>query len=239
MHNAATILTFPQDKLNVVNDSSFDHKAALYQLAQVSKRESQAIANNREARRQSHNIPKRFINKTFADYQPTTNHAVSVLNTTQTYAAKFHQLKMEGTCLTLYGGVGTGKTHLACAIGSALHRKDYQVVYTTVADLMSRIKASWKQGNEAEVIQYYVTADLLILDEVGVQFGSETERNYLFIILNKRYEAVLPSIVISNLDLNTLPSFLGERVFSRLQEKPSILLAFEWEDYRTSNKRNR
>ena len=44
----------------------------------------------------------------------------------------------------------------------------------------------------------FIRPDLLILDEVGVQFGSETEKMILFEIINGRYEQLKPTIVISN-----------------------------------------
>lgn len=232
MRNAATVLSFPQEKLDVAHDNAFDPIAEMQKLAQISLQESQVMANNRKARLNHHNIPKRFENKTFEDYKPTTQQAASALNTAKAYAEKFQQLKASGTCLTLYGATGTGKTHLACAIGLTLSQQGYQVIYITVADLLSQIKTSWKQGNEREVIKHYASAGLLILDEVGVQFGSETEKNYLFRVLNERYINLLPSIVMSNVDLDNLATFLGERVVSRLQEKPSVMLAFDWEDYR-------
>ena len=52
----------------------------------------------------------------------------------------------------------------------------------------------------------FIRPDLLILDEVGVQFGSETEKMILFEIINGRYEQLKPTIVISNLARTRSPT---------------------------------
>lgn len=64
------------------------------------------------------------------------------------------------------------------------------------------VKETYAKGSgrtEAQALRDLVDPDLLILDEVGVQFGSDTEKLILFEIINGRYEASRPTIVISNL----------------------------------------
>ena len=77
----------------------------------------------------------------------------------------------------------------------------------------------------------FIRPDLLILDEVGVQFGSETEKMILFEIINGRYEQLKPTIVISNL-ADALTDYLGERVVDRLREGGGRMLIFDWPSYR-------
>ena len=74
--------------------------------------------------------------------------------------------------------------------------------------------------------------DLLILDEVGVQFGSDFERNTLFDVLNERYELRKPTIFLSNLGREDLAEFLGERVMDRLREDGATVVPFDWPSYR-------
>ena len=74
--------------------------------------------------------------------------------------------------------------------------------------------------------------ELLILDEVGVQFGSETEKLMLFDVLNERYEKRKPCVLLSNLAIDDVKAFLGERVFDRLREDGGEAVAFDWESYR-------
>jgi DNA replication protein DnaC len=74
--------------------------------------------------------------------------------------------------------------------------------------------------------------DLLILDEIGVQFGSETERNLLFDVLNERYEDCKPTLLLSNLPKQDVAKYLGERVMDRLREDGGRVVVFDWESHR-------
>ena len=131
---------------------------------------------------------------------------------------------------------GTGKTHLAAGIGLRLMKRDNRrVLFTTVMRAVRSIKETWTRGSElteSEAIEKLVAPDLLILDEVGVQFGSETEKLMLFDVLNERYERRRPTLLISNLDLDGVRAYLGERIFDRLREDGGEAVAFDWASHR-------
>ncbi len=74
--------------------------------------------------------------------------------------------------------------------------------------------------------------DLLILDEVGVQFGSDTEKLILFDVLNERYERRRPTILMTNLTLEEVADFLGDRIIDRLREDGGEFIPFDWESHR-------
>ena len=74
--------------------------------------------------------------------------------------------------------------------------------------------------------------DLLVLDEVGVQFGSRTEENLIFTLMNKRYEDLKPTLVISNELEDGLETYLGPRTFDRLKDGGGLIIPFPWESYR-------
>jgi len=130
--------------------------------------------------------------------------------------------------IIIIGGVGTGKTHLAYAILNMLAEKkhyseaDYYisdyVLYTTVKEIIDNIKAQWNNENEyiREVLRDYKTIPLLIIDEIGVQYGSESERIELFEIFNERYNNMLPIIAISNYGRKQIEKILGLRICDRL-----------------------
>ncbi|EQD56002.1 DNA replication protein dnaC, partial [mine drainage metagenome] len=81
-----------------------------------------------------------------------------------------------------YGNTGTGKTHLACAIANELLRQGKSALFVRAYEVLRTIRDTWKGGEKTElaVIREFVAPDLLILDEVGVQYGSESERIELF-----------------------------------------------------------
>ncbi len=134
------------------------------------------------------------------------------------------------------GKPGTGKNHLALSIAKhVINEHQSSALLTTVLRIARDFKSTWNKNaecSEAEVIKRYTQPDLLIIDEVGVQFGSEAEKMILFEVFNTRYESMKPTILISNLALNELAGFIGERVMDLMQEGGGGTLAFTWGSYR-------
>lgn len=144
-------------------------------------------------------------------------------------------MRKAGACLIFCGDIGTGKTHLSIGIAHAVLEQGGQAVFTSVRGAVAAVKATWEHGaekTEPQVLRELVSPDLLILDEVGVQFGSDTEKLIMFDIINGRYEARRPTIIISNLALGELEKFLGARAVDRLREGGGKVVVFDWESYR-------
>jgi DNA replication protein DnaC len=181
-------------------------------------------------------VQKRFINCKFDDYQPATSKAVKIFNAVKSYHDQFEKMKKVGTSLIMCGRPGTGKTHLANAMVISLINQRFSVAYTTSFQMMARIKATYSKYDaretESAVISDLINKDLLVIDEVGVQFGSETEKVLFYQIINGRYDNVLPTILISNLTPKELEKFVGERCFDRLKEGAGAVLSFDWDSYR-------
>lgn len=179
-------------------------------------------------------IPRRFICKSLDEYTAETPGQQKALSTAKGYAKGFEQAHLEGAGLLFVGGVGTGKTHLACGIANHVRASGRSVLYTNARHAVGSIKDSWRRDSavsETAARQRFITPDLLILDEIGVQFGTEAERVLLFDIIDGRYGRMQPVIVISNLDLPALDEMLGKRSVDRLRENGQ-LVRFQWESYR-------
>ena len=73
---------------------------------------------------------------------------------------------------------------------------------------------------------------LLIIDEIGIQFGSDTEKLLISEIIDNRYQNLLPTVLISNLDLAGIKSCIGERSYDRLREDGGKVVAFNWDSHR-------
>jgi len=180
-------------------------------------------------------IPPRFLNKTFDSYVADSDQKARALTICRDYAEKFEANEDSGPSLILCGRPGTGKTHLACSIADYLIQRGRTAVFSRVFDAIRTIKATWSRDSditETQAIRSFIEPDLLILDEVGVQFGSEAEMLLLFEIINGRYEAIRPTILISNLPVTELKNFIGERVMDRLREGGGKYIAFDWESFR-------
>ena len=82
--------------------------------------------------------------------------------------------------LIFYGNVGTGKTHLATAIGVEACRKGYNVKFFRTAALVNRLVEARKGGELSGLLKQLTKADLLICDEWGYVPVDGRGRNYYF-----------------------------------------------------------
>lgn len=179
-------------------------------------------------------IPDRFKNRTLAGFEASTAHQKTALEFAMDYADNFDSVIQTGRSAMFLGKPGTGKTHLACGIGLQIMAQGRTVLFTTVMRAVRRVKDSWSRSDETETqaIAAMTFPDLLILDEVGVQFGSEFERNIMFDVINERYERRKPTLFLSNLNRNEIERFLGERVIDRMREDGGKVIVFDWESHR-------
>lgn len=129
--------------------------------------------------------------------------------------------------IIIVGGVGTGKTHLAYAVLNALAEKktgtiasyrwyaEDKVIYRTIKDIIDNIHEAWSDKSVSDM-NAFCSCPLLIIDEIGVQYGSDSERTELYTVFNRRYEDELPIFAISNNKLSDLQRILGQRIYDRL-----------------------
>jgi len=194
-------------------------------------------ANERWQRRLGHaGIPDRFQDRSIKSYVAETDGQRRALAFAEAYADSFDDALATGRSAVFIGKPGTGKTHLAVGIGlRIMHRDGRTVHFSTVMRAIRRIRNTWGRNgaeSETEAIEAFTFPDLLILDEVGIQYGSEAEKLLIFDILNERYENRRPTLLLSNLDLTDVRAYLGERVYDRLREDGGEVVVFDWESYR-------
>ncbi|NBB11797.1 ATP-binding protein [Pseudomonas sp. SLFW] len=181
-------------------------------------------------------IPPRFSDRTFANFRVSSAEQKQAANICREYAENFPAHAQRGRSLMLLGNVGTGKTHLATAVGNHIIREfSLAALYVTAGSVIRHVKSSFDRDtahNEVQAYQLFAAPDLLILDEVGVQNATEFERTVMFELINSRYEAMKPTIVISNRGRDELPTYMGDRVVDRLRENGGKLVLFTWESQR-------
>lgn len=209
----------------------------------AAKEKAQLEAKERDDRRQAWQrrigeagIPERFQNRSLQSFVAETQAQARALEFATSYADSFDEALATGRSAIFVGKPGTGKTHLAVGIGlRVMHRDNRTVLFSTVMRAIRRVKDTWSRDSretETQAIAALVFPDLLILDEVGVQFGSDTERLILFDVLNERYEKRRPTLLLSNLTVDEVKTHLGERVFDRLREDGGEAIPFDWESWR-------
>jgi DNA replication protein DnaC len=201
------------------------------QLARQS--EAQSAAMHLERRQLLANIPARYAAVTFDDWLAETPDQKRVKRYAESYATRFDELRTTGKSLLLMGGVGTGKSMLACVIGNAvLHR--HQVEYRSVSEMHRLIRATYgKQAtqSEVEVFDRLCSVPLLILDEICQSRGTEHEDQMLFDVIDRRYADTMPMLFATNGDGAAIRDRLGARLTDRIKEI-ATQLPMDWESHR-------
>lgn len=169
-------------------------------------------------------IPKRFLDKTIETFEVRSESHRVAKDIVLDYMGNMDANLAKGRCLIFTGNVGVGKTHLACSIANQAVRTGHTVFFASVSKLIRLVRASWGTREEQAVIDNLIALDLLIIDEVGIQSGTENERNILFDVINGRYENMKSTLIITNLDRTQLPGYLGERIVDRLRENGGVLI---------------
>lgn len=179
-------------------------------------------------------IPKRFREKSFDDWIADDERMDKIKTICKRYSGNFDTVLAKGVSMVLCGSVGTGKTHLAAAMANAIIDSGHSVQFVSVLSVVKAVKETWsnKEIKERDVLSVLEECDLLILDEVGAQFGSDTEKLIMFDLINTRYEDVKPTIIISNLDENDLCQYIGERTLDRLREGGGPVFGMDWKSKR-------
>ena len=186
-----------------------------------------------EARLNKSGIPMRYRAKDFTTFVADTDEKEKALAVAMEFASNFAKHREAGSSLLFLGLPGTGKSHLAISIAKHV-MLTHTALYTSAIDAVRMIRDTWSRKSElteSQVLALLAGIDLLILDEVGLQYGTEAEQISLFDIIDKRYRDLMPTILLTNQNSAGLKEFLGDRSFDRLKENGTSVL-FKWPSHR-------
>ncbi|WP_458250531.1 ATP-binding protein [Geobacter anodireducens] len=172
------------------------------------------------------------------DFREVNAGAREAKNTCRTFADNFPAIIGEGTNLVLHGGVGTGKTMLASLVVRTVAEFGFSALHTKAVKLFRRVKETYGPASTektSDAIAAFVSPDLLVIDELGVQRYSEDEALILNELIDDRHDFGRPTILVTNLGLDELKALLGPRVYSRIFSGNSKAVHFWWYDFRTGD----
>lgn len=140
--------------------------------------------------------------------------------------------------LILYGNVGTGKTHLATAIGVEACKQGRIVRFFRTAALVNLLNDAQRKGELGQLLKKLSKAELLICDEWGYVPLDRDGSKLLFQVISERYEQ-RSVIITTNLEFSKWVNiFYDEQLTAALIDRlvhHSYLLIFDGQSYRIKN----
>jgi DNA replication protein DnaC len=156
-------------------------------------------------------------------------------------ARKLTRLVDAGAMVALLGTRGPGKTHMACAmIAEACRRSEWAsdgpapALYTKAMAIFLELRACCRSGaaaSELDVLKRYRKLQLLVIDEIQERGETPFEDRILTYLLDERYAARKPTIMVGNLTPNQFAQAMGPSVADRLRETGCVLHC-EWDSFR-------
>jgi DNA replication protein DnaC len=176
-------------------------------------------------------IPPRILEATVAEYVTTTPEQQEVTaKVTAWVRAHKAEAKDRNTFMLLCGRCGTGKSHLAAACLKAFGGG----WFTSPAEIFRMKGARMDDKREPDPIPRAKNTTCLVLDEWVVGGDRSDAPEVWQEILDYRYQRMMPTIICSNEDAQTVVEFIGLPGIEDRIRTDSIVCTFDWESYRNS-----
>ncbi len=172
------------------------------------------------------NIPKRYQHCTLANFAAYNESLEQAVAKARRVAESF---PVSAKGLLLEGQPGVGKTHLAVAVlKQVIQTSGARGLFYDTRDLLRVIRSTYDPSirtTELEILRPVMTADLLVLDDLGAEKTSEWVEETMNLIVNTRYNERRLTMFTSNYqdipddtEPNSLLFRIGHRMRSRLHE---------------------
>ncbi len=124
----------------------------------------------------------------------------------------------------IHGKTGVGKTFLSNCIANELLQQGYTIIYLSAPQLFEIIeqykftksKTDTTLETAESKMQYILTCDFLIIDDLGTEFNNSFLSSQLYYCINERFLRQKSMLISTNLTLDEIRESYSDRIFSRL-----------------------
>lgn len=137
------------------------------------------------------------------------------------YAENWEQMYGKGMGLLIWGDVGTGKSFAAGCIANALLDRGISVMMTNFSRILNAL-SSLQWGDRNQYIDNLNQYSLLIIDDLGIERGTEYVLEQVYSIIDSRYRSGKPLIITTNLSLKEMKepcNVTYARIYDRVLER--------------------
>lgn len=140
------------------------------------------------------------------------------------FVDRWPEMLENGMGLLLYGNVGSGKTFFAGCVCNALLEKQVRVCATSFPRVLNALQNLMDRQKALDRLARY---QCILLDDFGVERGTEYAQEQLFAVVDARYRAKRPTVITTNLTLQQLENpenMAYSRIFDRVLEMCPVRL---------------
>jgi DNA replication protein DnaC len=140
-----------------------------------------------------------------------------------------------GCIIVLCGSRGVGKTQLGVQAIREACLRGMDALYTKAMDIFINLRESYRSDivSESKLIKSFIKYKMLVIDALEEKSDSEWENRILSLIIDKRYDEMVDTILISNEQPNVFMLNHGSSISSRINETGGIIEC-NWNSFRTS-----
>ena len=157
-------------------------------------------------------VPLRFKNATFDTFICTSEKQKSVID-----------FLKKGKSAVIYGSNGVGKTHLAFA--SCFHQVSLgkTAKYILAFDFFNALRKSFSDCTTDRIMHEYEAVEYLVIDEIDKTQGTPMEFAYLYSLINKRYNEMRSTILITNARPDEFAAIIGQSALDRVASEGKVI----------------
>lgn len=180
------------------------------------ERKQQEKAKDEAYRKQA---PERYWRESLVTFRTDTEERRKEQETVREYMAALQRGAFR--TLIMLGAAGTGKTHLA--LGLVREISGTYRLASAIVEEIRLAKSFSSRVTEAEILDFYGRANLLVVDEIGRAINAADEQYMIYQVINERYNRRKPTVLISNQTKREFLNYVGTAAADRLVESAQVL----------------
>jgi DNA replication protein DnaC len=190
---------------------------------------------NSEANLESKSVPERYRDSTLRNYVCDTQEQRNLVQLLASF--------IRGTIrknLIIHGLRGTGKSHLVWAVTKAIPGARCYKMSAIIRRVKVTFGCAAAKETEDDILHELAHVSVLIIDEIGRQSGSNFEANFIFDLIDDRYNNKLRTVLVSNLPVSgdvSITSYIGAAAMERVSQN-AIDIDCNWANWRDDHEEN-